>query len=248
MSDLSLLERRLDRLEREGRRWRRTALALGLALGAILAAGAGRDVPAVVEAQRFVLKDPTGAELGVWGVDPTGSPMLLLSREKASALLTLTGPALNLRADDGKRGAFLGVDTQGDSRLELRNARYLDGVRLVSRENGSSGLYLLDRDGDERGTAEVTGEGHVLFSVRDAERRVRGTFGLDARSIPNLVLFDELGRRRIGMLVHPGEEGSPLLALEDGLGRVRAQVGMDPDGSAELTILRPDGNPSFQAP
>lgn len=247
MLDVHVLERRLERLERANRRWRNLAALAGLLLCASVAAGLGR-VPSVIEAERFVLKGADGAELAVLGVDQVGSPMLLLEHDKANALLTLSGPALSLRADDGKRGAFIGVDTKGESRLELRSERYLDGVRLVSKADGGSGMYLLDRDGHERGTAELTAEGHVLFTVRDAGRRVRGSFGLDANSIPNLVLLDALGRRRVGMLVQNDDEGRPLFALEDGLGRTRAELTLDRDGSPSLALTRPDGQKSFQAP
>ncbi len=248
MPDLHLLEQRLERLERANRRWRRAAALAGLLFCAALSASLGRAGPSVIEAERFVLKGADGAEHGVLGLDETGSPMLLLERGKANLLLTLSGPALSLRADDGKRGAFLGVDTRGESRLELRSERFLDGVRLVSKADGGAGLYLLDRDGGERGAAELTGEGNVLFSVRDAQRRVRGSFGLDANSIPNVVLLDSAGRRRIGMLVHGDAEGRPLFALEDGQGRTRAELTLDRDGSPNLSLTRPDGGKSFRAP
>src|SRR6185503_11730968 len=104
------------RLEAHNRRLQAAAALLGLGFLAVLGAGFARPAPAVekeLRAERFVLVDAAGAELGTLTADAQGFPALLLRKDKASAVLTLNGPGLSLRGPDGKRGAWLGVDTQG---------------------------------------------------------------------------------------------------------------------------------------
>jgi hypothetical protein len=62
--DLAELTRRLDRLERGHRRWRRVGAGSTLALVVVLAAGAvQRDaVPKVIRAERFVAVDEAGKD------------------------------------------------------------------------------------------------------------------------------------------------------------------------------------------
>ncbi len=59
---LSDMMRRVDRLERENRRWRACAIVGGLLIGAMMLMGqtAPRAAARVVEAERFVLRGPGG--------------------------------------------------------------------------------------------------------------------------------------------------------------------------------------------
>src|SRR5512145_392370 len=90
---------RLARLEAQNRRLQGAAALLGLALFALVAAGfaaPARPAEKELRAERFVLVDAAGAELGALGADSQGSPNLLLRKDKASAILTLSGPGLSL--------------------------------------------------------------------------------------------------------------------------------------------------------
>jgi hypothetical protein len=106
--------RRLDRLERENRRWRRLALASWLAIAAVGLLGQSAAPPArsaassrVIEGERFVLRDAggrIGATLG-WEAsdaprlalhDPAGQPRAILSVGAGGA------PGLTLFAADGQ--------------------------------------------------------------------------------------------------------------------------------------------------
>ncbi|MEW6071416.1 MAG: hypothetical protein AB1726_02330 [Planctomycetota bacterium] len=245
------LERRLDRLEREARRWRLGSLLLLGGLAGVLAVSfacpAAPAPPAsVLEAERFVLRGAAGEELAVLGTDTKGNPNLLLRRGQSHAIVTLSGPAVQVRGEDGKTGAFLGVDTRGDSRLELTSARMHDGVRAAVHPDGSSGVYVLDAEGRERAALEYLATGAAQLTARDGRGGIRSYLGLDEKGVASSLVLDPIGRRRLGLLVAP--DGTPTLAAEDGEGRLRAQLTMDQDGLPLLQLLRADGEPMFQEP
>src|SRR3989442_1444982 len=147
---LEAVLRRVERLEREGRRWRRAAIALVLsavALATMAAVPRGR----IVEAQKFVLKDATGkvrAELGpsdsdkqiaLRFKDESGLPRLTAGIEEESSLLVLsdrTGrprvglvtlaagvPGLTLYDTTGRTRVEVGLSREGDPSVALLDAR-----------------------------------------------------------------------------------------------------------------------------
>ena len=59
-----------------------------------------------------------------------------MRKDKSHAVLTLAGPGLVLRGDDGLRGAYLGIDTNGASVMELVSEKPSEGVRMLVREDG----------------------------------------------------------------------------------------------------------------
>lgn len=249
MSTNTDLARRIDRLERENRRFKIGAgLALLLAL-ATWTTGAALQGPGAKElrAERFVLVDGSGAELGQLATDARGGPQLLLRKDTNTALLTLSGPGLLLRGGElGKQGAFLGIDTRGATRLELSSARVLDGVRLSVQPDGASGLYVLSPDGRERLALETLADGNAHLLSRDADGKVRAFFGEDAHGTTSMLLLDELGRRRVGALVDAS--GTPLLAIVDDKGRTRIEMTTQFDGAPLFQVLREDGKAAFRQP
>jgi len=239
------LAHRLERLERSNRRHRLAALAGGLACLAWTACALGPEKQSL-RAERFVLLAPDGGEAAVLEVDSNGHPFLLMKSGEASTYLTTRGPSLLLRGPDGKVGAFLGVDSKATSRLELVSARLIDGVRLTAHADGSSGVYVLDTEGRERGALESLATGLTSLQLRDGQRRIRGQLGLDAANVPSVLLLDEAGGRRLGMVVEA--DGNPLLELQDAKARARARLATLFDGSPKLELLREDGAASFGAP
>ena len=246
MSPIDDLHVRLERLERANRRWRHAALGCAVALTTLVAAGFARPRDEVVEAQRFVLVDADGKETAVLGPDNLGNPHLLMRKDRAHALMTLSGPAVHMRGYDGKRSSFLGIDTTGATKLELTSDKVVDGVRLVVKKDGSSGVYVLDGTGRDRATLEAPSVGGALLTVRDERGELRGQLGVDPQALPSLLLYDGARARRIGMLVN--DEGQPYLSLQDAGGRPRVNVTTLFDGTPRLELLRDDGRPAFEAP
>lgn len=237
---------RLERLERENRRYRLFAAVAGLTCFAWVACGIGGQAKTTLSAERLVLVDANGEEKASFETDGKGNPILTLRNGKAFAALTTEGPALLLRGPDGKTGAFMGIDSKNTSRLELCSQRLLDGVRLSTHEDGSAGVYVLDSNGRQRGALESLATGDAGLNFRDGQGRVRSSFGLDRASLPNLLLLDEQGSRRLGMVVQA--DGNPILEMADDKGRARASLTTLFDGAPLLEMKRDDGVVTFQAP
>ena len=232
---------RLDRLERESRRWRRVALGSWLAIAALLLLGqspprAPRPAnPArTVEAERFVLRDArgrAGATLG-WEADDT--------------------PRLVLHDPVGQPRAVLAVGTGGAPGLTLLDA---DGktvrAALVVGPDGAPGLALFDPAGKPRLAAALF---HASGSARPASGRepapavvaydaagvVRATFGVrGANATAGLELADDRSAARAVLRVQP--DGAPDLALRDREGRGGATLSVLADGTPALNLNGADG-------
>jgi hypothetical protein len=237
---------RLGRLERANRRYELALLAAGSLCFAWTACSVGPQAKNVLAAERFVLLAADGSEKATLELDSNGNPMLQLRNGQSSALLTTNGPSLRLLGQDGKTGAFVGVDSKNSSRLGLFSHRYLDGVRLSVHEDGSSGVYVLDVNGRERGALESVAAGGAALGFRDGQGRTRGYVGLDEANLPHVILLDERGGRRIGMVVQ--EDGNALLEVADDRSQPRLQLATLFDGSPRIELKREDGSASFQAP
>ena len=91
--------RRLDRLEREARRWRRACKGALALCGVLLFTGQSGD-PRTVEAERFVIRDASGAVRGELGVNGRDARLLLANGEgNARMLLTLAAFCAGAFAD-----------------------------------------------------------------------------------------------------------------------------------------------------
>jgi hypothetical protein len=230
---------RLDRLERETRRWRRAALGAWLAIAALLLLGqspprAARPAnPArTIEAERFVLRDArgrTGATLG-WEADDTPRLVLHDPAGQPRTLLTVGAggaPGLSLLAADGKT---------------VRAA-------LVVGPDGAPGFALFDAAGKprlaaalfHRSVAAAAGRGPEpapALVAYDAAGVVRATFGireLDA----GLELADSRGTARTVLRVQ--SDGTPDVVLRDHVGRGRAGLSVLADGTPALNLNGADG-------
>ena len=232
---------RLDRLERESRRWRRVALGSWVAIAALFLLGqspprpAGSPNPArTVEAERFVLRDArghAGATLG-WEADST--------------------PRLALHDPAGQTRAVLTVGAGGAPGLTLLDA---DGVTaraaLVVGPDGAPGFALFDPAGKPRlavalfhGRAPSRPAGGAepapAVVAYDAAGVVRATFGIRGADA-GLELADSRGTARTVLRVQ--SDGTPDLLLRDGAGRGRAGLSVLPDGTPALNLNGTDGRP-----
>lgn len=237
---------RLDRLERANRRYRLALAAAGCLCFAWTACSVAPRAADALASQRFVLVAADGSEKAALELDQKGNPMLTLRNGQASALLTTNGPSLLLRGQDGKTGAFVGIDSKNTSRLELCSHRLMDGVRLSAHEDGSAGLYVLDVSGRERGALESYAKGGAGLNFRDGQGKMHSHMGLDEANLPNLILLDGAGGRRLGMVVQ--EDGNGLFEMADERGQARLQFTTLFDGSPRMEFKREDGSVSFQAP
>lgn len=241
LSTPDLVTARLDRLERESRRWRRVALGSWLAIAAVLLLGQSSPPAAkaasparTVEAERFVLRDPrglVGATLG-WEADDT--------------------PRLALHDLRGQPRAVVSVGTGGTPGLTLLDA---DGTTvraaLVLGSDGAPGLALFDPAGKPRvavalfhggqpGRAGTAREPAPALVAYDSTGLVRVTFGIRG-SDAAIELADSRGTARTVMRVPA--DGTPDLLLRDADGRGRAGLSVLSDGTPALNLNGQDGKP-----
>jgi len=237
---------RLDRLERANRRYRLALAGAALLCFGWAACSLAPQTKNSLSAERFVLVGADGTERATLELDAKGNPMLQMRNGEASALLTTNGPSLLLRGPDGKTGAFIGIDGQNTSRVDLTSQRLMDGVRLRAHPDGSAGVYVLDVTGRERGSLESFAPGGSALTFRDGQGKLRSHLGLDEGNLPSLILLDEKNARRIGMVVQA--DGNGLLEMSDGKGQPRAALETLFDGSGRMSFKREDGSVTFQSP
>jgi len=237
---------RLDRLERDNRRYRRLSVASLSLLFVWAACSVAPQAKNTISAERIVLVAPDGSEKAALEFDSKGNPMLSLKNGQASALLTTNGPSVLLRGEDGKTSAFMGIDSKNTSRMELTSHRLVDGVRLSAHDDGTAGIYVLDVDGRPRGALEAFGPGGAGFGFRDGQGHVRMQLGIDPTNQPHLILMDKDGARRLGMMVQG--ENQPVLEVGDEHGRQRVELTTLFDGSPRMQFKRDDGGVALQVP
>jgi hypothetical protein len=231
---------RLDRLERENRRWRRLALASWLVIAAVGLLGQSAppstrppSASRVIEGERFVLRDAGGRVGATLAWEPSDTPRLALH-----------DPA-------GKPRAVLNVAVGGSPGLTLLDA---DGqttrAALVVGPDGAPGLALFDPAGKPRLAAALFHPSSTTRAARqreptpamvvyDATGAVRVTVGLRASEAAGLELADARGAARA--LVSVKTDGTPDLTLRDGDGRARATLGVLADGAPAFNLNGPDG-------
>jgi hypothetical protein len=148
---------RLDRMDRELRRWRLGGI-ITLALATLVAAVAMADPPAKelrVETMRIV--DQSGRERIVLTAVP-GVPDMTFLDANGQTRLTLD------IADDSKPVLVISESGQAKGRLTL-------GI-----ENGSPTLQLYDREGVKRVTIGIPRDIGALIRTYDAQGKVQGRF------------------------------------------------------------------------
>lgn len=213
------LTQRLERLERENRRWKLLG-ALGLvAFAAVVLMGQaplGRG-SRTIEAERFVLRSTTGETLAVLGVQRDPS---LVAAPSLTPVLIFYDRHRTARATVGEKGFSL-IDNEGRPRATL--ATQLD----------SPALTFYDREGNERAMLAVGSlSGGPSMTLTDGN--------MLASLSPRLVgLFAENGTS--GGLVRQSD-GSLQLDLRDQADKQRAMVGLGADGAPHFALRDKNGS------
>jgi hypothetical protein len=185
---IDTMEQRLERLERDSRRWKAmTTLAMGI-LSLILLIGAGKSdetsVPNEVQAHAFVLVDRNGTPLARLGLLPHGAWGLGFydQGKKSRIVLSVEGDgasSISLFGKDGKGSMLLSANSTGASALRLVDTHWKTRATLATWPDGSPFLQLMDREGKDRALLRFT------------EVVARGNGELIKRSGPSLLFFDQ---------------------------------------------------------
>src|SRR5262245_25152185 len=162
---MGAIVRRLERLERESRRWKAVAILMAAALGIVLLIGAGKpgetSVPNELQAHAFVLVARDGTPLarlgllphGAWGLgfyDRGKKSRIVLSVEgDGSSLLSLFGRV-------GKGSLLLSANGSGATSVRLVDTNWKTRTALATWPDGSPFLQLTDRDGKDRALLQYT--------------------------------------------------------------------------------------------
>ena len=239
--DLRTMSDRLDRLERENRRLRRTRALPWVAVVVLALLGAGlSEVPKVIEAERFVLRDKQGAIRAALQVEQDGESNLTFFDRAGEDLMHLgvdSDSGAVLRMDGKVRGSMLelGVNRFGASTLEMME---IGGNLLMLSATGTA-------DGPEHGLGlelgDVNGDGGSL--TIELENGKPGIHFLPKPDPKNRMVGPAT---RFGL--YSDLDGSAELEVSDKAGNSRLKLGGRADGTPYLEVRDAEGKVQFQAP
>jgi hypothetical protein len=184
---------RLERLERENRRWKVLASVGIFVCGCLLLLGAansrGPHIAKELRARSFVLVDQQGTLVAQLGQLPHGALGLGFYDEGRKARLLMGieadgGTSVSVYGKDGRGSAELVVEQDGATALRLLDPRWRIRAALATWPDGSPFLHLSDRDGNNR----------ALLTY--SERSVTPNGEIVRYPSPALVLFDDEGEIR----------------------------------------------------
>jgi len=185
---LDTLVRRLERLERDSRRWKVVACLTLATLGMVLLIGARKpgetSVPSEIQARAFVLVDRHGTTLARLGLLPHGAWGLGFYEQGKQSRIVLSvegdgSSSLNLLSKDGKGSLLLHASGNGAASLRLMDTNWKARAALAIWPDGSPFVQLTDRSGKER----------VLLRYTEVSATASG--GIIKRPGPSLLFFDQ---------------------------------------------------------
>ena len=218
--DAEMLEQRLERLERQCRRWRRAGVVFAALVGTPILAGvvALLTVDGTREAERVLIRDKAGRvrmDMGTW---KDGSPRLLFAGASGT-------PRLEIRvgADETPSVELL------DEKMKVR----------LSMDVGKLGptLSVRDKDANPRVMMKLAKDGSPGLSLHDVSGRFRLVVGLEGNGTSRLTFSDS--NENVRMVVGINKDGEPALGLTDTKGAVGFQIHLDKDGNPVATRIRP---------
>lgn len=188
-SQIDTIIQRIERLERQNRRWKVLVSIIVAVCGSLLLLGAKPQVVEEVRARSFVLVDKAGTPLARLGQLPHGSLGLGFydKGNKARLLLSVDddgGASVGLYGKDGRGSATMMVRKDSSTSLRLLDPLWRVRASLSTWPDGSPSLHLTDREGNDRAL--------LTFS----ERSVMPNGQIVQQPDSSLVLFDAKGAVR----------------------------------------------------
>lgn len=181
------LAARLDVVERESRRLRRTNIlilvgaAILLGLGVALVAVSSRygvpgTVADILAARQFILRGPDGAVRGMWGMDKDGALRLVMQDEQGHPRTRL-----NLLKD-------------GSSGLTFSDSGGRPRAVFAFLPNQSTSIVLADETGKTRVVLGISDDGGSTVVFADRGGTTRAGLGVDRNGSGSFTLTDRMGR------------------------------------------------------
>jgi hypothetical protein len=137
---------RLEKLERDNRNLKRTVLAMGLILLALLTMAQVRPVARVIEAEKFVLRDSSGKESATFG-------------------MSQTGPELKIHNSDATPGSFTSIGS-GIIRIEDEQG-FQTAIGVTDLERTRNGYKLHDAGQPSAGEIHKTSAASITIFDKD---------------------------------------------------------------------------------
>lgn len=234
---LQALGARIDRLERQNRRFKQAGFLAFLALGSVFLMGQGKATkPSPVkparslEAGKFILKDGRGMTRAEFGLFADKAALVFYDGAQNTALsvgLEPDGPGLTLYDTNGQTAAALSFSPSGPvltlcragrKRLNLSVTSQGPALGLVGKNGEAKAALALTADdnpflhffgANERGGAQLSSApDRTVLRFFDASDRARAVFGiLEKESAPGLVLNDSAGIARAILMLTSDEPG-----------------------------------------
>lgn len=251
MNELTLhtMALRLERVERQLRRWRVlgtlsiSAFGLGVLLGV-----ASPQVAEEVRAKRFVLVDMENEERAWLAVskDPKNSELVVKGKDGSTALLSVGGGGSVLRLQDKNEQLYAGLIAMKDfGSLTFYDKAEKSRATLLATRNLSS-LSLSDNEGKDRASLDVGSDGEPSLSLQNKEAGHGALFvtpvSLRFYSGPEITEPDAMLRgsglnlldanHKLRASLGLGGFGWPSLTFRDNNERVRADLSVYPIGPA----------------
>jgi hypothetical protein len=176
-ADLAAVVGRLEKIERENRRLKYAGVVVLLLAAAGLTMGQASPTSKTVEAEAFVLRDPSGTERAAWHLSPEGGAALTFfdqaKKPRAQVRVDRDGaPGVLLFDQAGNGRAMLRADRDGAPHLTLTDQAAQTRSLLRVEANGSPGLIFFDQGGKSRATLYVVSDGSATLQLSDKAERV----------------------------------------------------------------------------
>jgi len=175
---IEVVAERLERLERQCRRWRCTGIAAALALAVALTALAARrnQVPSEIRAKNLSVVDEHGRGLIRIGsrirekgngviefLDESGQPRM------AMGLANNHGPFVWLSGRDGKDELVIDAGDERGMGISLKDLKRDSGLSLAASPEGIAGLGFMSAGGKVVLDLGVKPDGSASLAIRDTE-------------------------------------------------------------------------------
>lgn len=223
---MDTLVRRVDRVERDNRRWKILWSAAIAVPGFVFLLGAtASEIPTIVDevrAHRFVLVDKDGKIRAGLSAGPDGKAGLALADK------------------DGKIRAGLGVTPDGSPGLALADKNGTRRAGLTVSGDGTVSLDFTDKDGKSRAELAVLDYGSPVLFLRSNDGTPRAMFGFMTDHSPTITLTDKDGKPRAELAV--ADDGLPHLAILNKDEKGSAWLTVSQEGSPTLKLTDQDGN------
>lgn len=178
MDAIDVLNGRLDRLEKENRKLKRTLMVLCLAGGALFVMGQTQGVPKVVVAEKFVLKNAAG-------------------EEAARLEMTDTGPQLKMQDARANRPEYTSIINPTVIRMYKTG-----GENNANSVMGPAGMFFTIQEGKEEQKVGIHASGPTIeLSDKQGFETVIGSTNLETKktgesrktSAASIVIFNKAG-------------------------------------------------------